>query len=135
RRRLRVPICDVRDSMPGLASKAWTSLPSASRQRVPHITSYQDRKWRIENAGYLLKNPRRQIIVARGSGVTQLLDRIPVASVRHFPHPLPTMAAGRSPVLYVIAGPNGAGKTTFAREFLPAADVVEFLNPDLLAAG
>jgi len=39
------------------------------------------------------------------------------------------------PVVYVIAGPNGAGKTTFAREFLPAADVVEFLNPDLLAVG
>ena len=45
------------------------------------------------------------------------------------------MAVARSPVLYVIAGPNGAGKTTFAREFLPAADVVEFLNADLLAAG
>jgi hypothetical protein len=39
------------------------------------------------------------------------------------------------PVVYVIAGPNGAGKTTFAREFLPAANVVEFLNADLLAAG
>lgn len=45
------------------------------------------------------------------------------------------MAVARSPVLYVIAGPNGAGKTTFAREFLPSADVVEFLNADLLAAG
>jgi predicted ABC-type ATPase len=32
------------------------------------------------------------------------------------------------PVVYVIGGPNGAGKTTFAREFLPAARVVEFLN-------
>jgi predicted ABC-type ATPase len=40
-----------------------------------------------------------------------------------------------SPVIYVIGGPNGAGKTTFAREFLPAARVVEFLNADLLAAG
>ena len=40
-----------------------------------------------------------------------------------------------SPVIYVIGGPNGAGKTTFAREFLPAANVVEFLNADLLAAG
>ncbi len=40
-----------------------------------------------------------------------------------------------SHVIYVIAGPNGAGKTTFAREFLPAARVVEFLNADLLAAG
>ena len=40
-----------------------------------------------------------------------------------------------APVIYVIGGPNGAGKTTFAREFLPAAKVVEFLNADLLAAG
>ena len=39
------------------------------------------------------------------------------------------------PVVYLIAGPNGAGKTTFAREFLPSAHVVEFLNADLLAAG
>ena len=39
------------------------------------------------------------------------------------------------PVIYVIGGPNGAGKTTFAREFLPSANVVEFLNADLLAAG
>jgi len=39
------------------------------------------------------------------------------------------------PLVYVIGGPNGAGKTTFAREFLPAAKVVEFLNADLLAAG
>lgn len=39
------------------------------------------------------------------------------------------------PVIYLIGGPNGAGKTTFAREFLPAAEVVEFLNVDLLAAG
>ena len=41
----------------------------------------------------------------------------------------------RSPCVYVIGGPNGAGKTTFAREFLPAAKVGEFLNADLLAAG
>lgn len=40
-----------------------------------------------------------------------------------------------APVIYVIGGPNGAGKTTFARAFLPAAKVVEFLNADLLAAG
>ncbi len=40
-----------------------------------------------------------------------------------------------TPVIYVIGGSNGAGKTTFAREFLPAANVVEFLNADLLAAG
>jgi predicted ABC-type ATPase len=40
-----------------------------------------------------------------------------------------------APVIYIIGGPNGAGKTTFAREFLPAAQVVEFLNADLLAAG
>ena len=39
------------------------------------------------------------------------------------------------PTIHLIAGPNGAGKTTFAKEFLPAADVVEFLNADLLAAG
>ena len=45
------------------------------------------------------------------------------------------MAAKHPPVVYVIGGPNGAGKTTFAREFLPAAEVVEFLNADLLAAG
>lgn len=43
--------------------------------------------------------------------------------------------AGKPPIIYVIAGPNGAGKTTFAREFLPEAEVVEFLNADLLAAG
>src|SRR5712691_922648 len=45
------------------------------------------------------------------------------------------MPKSRSPFVYVIGGPNGAGKTTFAREFLPAAKVVEFLNADLLAAG
>lgn len=45
------------------------------------------------------------------------------------------MAGSHHPVVYVIAGPNGAGKTTFAREFLPSANVVEFLNVDLLAAG
>ena len=45
------------------------------------------------------------------------------------------MAAVRSPVVYVIGGPNGAGKTTFAREFLPAEGVLEFLNADLVAAG
>ncbi|MEI7732576.1 MAG: AAA family ATPase [Verrucomicrobiota bacterium] len=45
------------------------------------------------------------------------------------------MPQPHTPVVYVIAGPNGAGKTTFAREFLPAARVVEFLNADLLAAG
>lgn len=45
------------------------------------------------------------------------------------------MPRSRAPLLYVIGGPNGAGKTTFAREFLPAAQVVEFLNADLLAAG
>lgn len=39
------------------------------------------------------------------------------------------------PVIYVLAGPNGAGKTTFAREFLPAEGVFEFLNADLMAAG
>lgn len=45
------------------------------------------------------------------------------------------MAAERQPVIYLIAGPNGAGKTTFAKEFLPSARIVEFLNADLLAAG
>lgn len=43
--------------------------------------------------------------------------------------------ATTSPTIYVIAGCNGAEKTTFAREFLPKANVVEFLNADLLAAG
>jgi predicted ABC-type ATPase len=45
------------------------------------------------------------------------------------------MPQPHTPVVYVIGGPNGAGKTTFAREFLPASHVVEFLNTDLLAAG
>jgi predicted ABC-type ATPase len=41
-----------------------------------------------------------------------------------------------SPRCIIIAGPNGAGKTTFAREFLPKdANVVHFVNVDLLAAG
>lgn len=39
------------------------------------------------------------------------------------------------PTIYVIAGPNGAGKTTFAREFLPAVTITEFLNADSIAAG
>src|SRR5882724_1111943 len=44
---------------------------------------------------------------------------------------------GRSaPRCIIIAGPNGAGKTTFAREFLSKeADVVHFVNPDLIASG
>ena len=42
----------------------------------------------------------------------------------------------RQPRCIVIAGPNGAGKTTFAREYLPrAANVVHFVNADLIAAG
>jgi predicted ABC-type ATPase len=45
------------------------------------------------------------------------------------------VASERQPVICLISGPNGAGKTTFAKEFLPAAHVVEFLNADLLAAG
>ncbi len=45
------------------------------------------------------------------------------------------MSSKRAPIIYLIAGPNGAGKTTFAKEFLPSAHVVEFLNADLLAAG
>ena len=41
-----------------------------------------------------------------------------------------------APRCIVIAGPNGAGKTTFAREFLPKeADVVHFVNVDLIAGG
>ena len=41
-----------------------------------------------------------------------------------------------SPRCIIIAGPNGAGKTTFAREFLTKdADVIHFVNADLLAAG
>jgi predicted ABC-type ATPase len=45
--------------------------------------------------------------------------------------------AGRlSPRCIIIAGPNGAGKTTFAREFLAKeADVIHFVNPDLIASG
>jgi len=43
--------------------------------------------------------------------------------------------AGKSPILYLIGGPNGAGKTTFAKQFLPAIGVMEFLNADSLAAG
>lgn len=40
------------------------------------------------------------------------------------------------PRCVIIAGPNGAGKTTFAREFLPVeADIVHFVNADLIAAG
>jgi len=45
------------------------------------------------------------------------------------------MPRASSPTIHVIGGPNGAGKTTFAREFLPEADILEFLNSDLLAAG
>lgn len=37
--------------------------------------------------------------------------------------------------IFIICGPNGAGKTTFAREFLPAASITEFLNADSIAAG
>ena len=45
------------------------------------------------------------------------------------------MDTEQAPVIYLISGPNGAGKTTFAKEFLPSAHVIEFLNVDLLAAG
>ncbi len=42
----------------------------------------------------------------------------------------------RRPRCIVIAGPNGAGKTTFAREYLvQQANVVHFVNADLIAAG
>lgn len=40
-----------------------------------------------------------------------------------------------SPIIYLIGGPNGAGKTTFAKQFLPAVGIKEFLNADSLAAG
>lgn len=41
-----------------------------------------------------------------------------------------------APRCIVIAGPNGAGKTTFAREFLvQGADIVHYVNADLIAAG
>jgi predicted ABC-type ATPase len=44
--------------------------------------------------------------------------------------------SGRAPKCVVIAGSNGAGKTTFAREFLPRdADVIHFVNADLIAGG
>ena len=47
-----------------------------------------------------------------------------------------TRKTQKQPRCIVIAGPNGAGKTTFAREFLPKyADVVHFVNVDLIAAG
>jgi predicted ABC-type ATPase len=40
-----------------------------------------------------------------------------------------------APQIYLIGGPNGAGKTTFARHFLPAVGITEFLNADSIAAG
>ena len=46
-----------------------------------------------------------------------------------------SVAVVHAPVVHVVGGPNGAGKTTFAREFLPAEGILEFLNADLLAAG
>ena len=47
-----------------------------------------------------------------------------------------TRSQRRRPRCIVIAGPNGAGKTTFARRYLPeGADVVHFVNADLIAAG
>lgn len=47
-----------------------------------------------------------------------------------------TSSQRRQPLCVVIAGPNGAGKTTFARRYLPeGADVVHFVNADLIAAG
>ena len=48
---------------------------------------------------------------------------------------MPTPIASERPVVYAIGGPNGAGKTTFAREFLPAVGVEQFLNADSIAAG
>lgn len=46
------------------------------------------------------------------------------------------MSKPLAPRCIVIAGPNGAGKTTFARDFLTTeADVVNFINADLIATG
>lgn len=45
------------------------------------------------------------------------------------------MLPDSSPIIYLIGGPNGAGKTTFAREFLPAVQLTEFLNADSIASG
>ena len=48
---------------------------------------------------------------------------------------MPTIPDEQPPVIYAIGGPNGAGKTTFARAFLPAVGVEQFLNADSIAAG
>jgi predicted ABC-type ATPase len=50
--------------------------------------------------------------------------------------PIMNKPAQSSPRCIIIGGPNGAGKTTFAREFLSReADVIYFVNPDLIASG
>ena len=48
---------------------------------------------------------------------------------------MPIEPKSNRPVVCAIGGPNGAGKTTFARQFLPAVDVEQFLNADSIAAG
>ena len=48
---------------------------------------------------------------------------------------MPTPITSGRPVIYAIGGPNGAGKTMFARQFLPAVGIEQFLNADSIAAG
>jgi predicted ABC-type ATPase len=48
----------------------------------------------------------------------------------------PIEPGGVSPVCHIVAGANGSGKSTFSLCFLPRyAACLEFVNPDLIAAG